>query len=318
MPEPDRRGTADNPTTTAVPLPSGRVAEITAVIPTHNRPELLSRALASVRSQTYPAAEILIVDEASDPAVASWLVGTDAEVIRHETPRGPATARNVGAARAHGSHVAFLDDDDIWLERKLESVVQALEAHPTAGAVFHQFAPCRGLTLGTTEHVLLDDPLARMLGPRPPHSSALVVARDIHLAVQFDSGYEAAEDLDYNVRLAAATHVVEILDVLACSQSRDEGPSEIAIETRIRARERFRAQHAHLFTSDRFERHHQMQLAHLHRRAGHRTEAIRRFASLTRQRPRDIAPWKGLISSLLPPGWSVELGTKWRGFRGMR
>lgn len=299
----------------ALPYDRPHLIQISAVIPTRNRPELLRAAVDSVRRQTVPAIDIVIVDEGSDPPVNTWLSDPDIAIVRHETPRGPAAARNTGAARSHGSHIAFLDDDDVWLDQKLEMVARCLSANPAVGAVFHQLGDWGRVTSGTVECVLLEDPVARMLGPHPPHLSTLVVARHVHSAVQFDSAYQAAEDLDYNVRLAATTAVVEIRAVLACSQPRTEGPSDIAIQTRIEAREHFRAQHAALFTEPAFERHHRLQLAHLHRRAGHSIEALRRFASLTRHAPRDVAAWKGLVSSLLPLEWSIRIGSRWRKIR---
>jgi glycosyltransferase involved in cell wall biosynthesis len=48
---------------------------------------------------------------------------------------GPAAARNAGVRHAHGQFVAFLDDDDLWLPRKLQLQRDYLDEHPECAAV---------------------------------------------------------------------------------------------------------------------------------------------------------------------------------------
>jgi cellulose synthase/poly-beta-1,6-N-acetylglucosamine synthase-like glycosyltransferase len=83
--------------------------------------DLLRRAVRSVRSQTAPALEILLVVDHC-PAMLSRAreLGDDVRVCANVEPRGLSGARNTGVAAARGDVVAFLDDDAAaapdWLE----------------------------------------------------------------------------------------------------------------------------------------------------------------------------------------------------------
>ena len=103
---------------------------VTAVITTHNRLDLLQRAVQSVLAQTYPAMELVVVDDASTDGTAAWC-----EVqpfcfihIPPEESRGGNHARNVGIEAARGEYVAFLDDDDRWLPEKIRKQVEVAQA----------------------------------------------------------------------------------------------------------------------------------------------------------------------------------------------
>jgi glycosyltransferase involved in cell wall biosynthesis len=88
------------------PLP-----KFSVIIPTCNRPEYLSEAVASVITQTFSDFELLIVNDGDSP-VASPL---DPRVrILENSKRGAVAARNLGIEKSDGEFIAFLDDDDVW------------------------------------------------------------------------------------------------------------------------------------------------------------------------------------------------------------
>lgn len=107
---------------------------ISTVIPVYNNAVATARAVASVLRQSQPAHEIILIDDASRPelgaGLARRLAGCDGAVpIRYERlaeNAGPGLARHRGAALAGGSHVAFLDADDLWHRRKIEEVSRAI------------------------------------------------------------------------------------------------------------------------------------------------------------------------------------------------
>ena len=105
---------------------------ISVVIPTHNRAELLKRAVRSVLGQTYRNLEIIVVDDASsdNTQVAVESFGDNRiRYIRHQTNRGGAAARNTGIQVARGDFIAFLDDDDEWVPEKTEEQLKLLRAY---------------------------------------------------------------------------------------------------------------------------------------------------------------------------------------------
>jgi glycosyltransferase involved in cell wall biosynthesis len=113
---------------------------ISVIIPTHNRADLLPRAIGSVLSQSYKNLECIVVDDASadnGEAVVDQLDDDRLVYLRHETNRGASAARNTGIAQAKGEMIAFLDDDDEWLPSKLEKQVSLLKvAPPQVGMVY--------------------------------------------------------------------------------------------------------------------------------------------------------------------------------------
>ncbi|GAA4224946.1 glycosyltransferase family A protein [Actinomadura meridiana] len=101
------------------------------VLPTHDRPELLRRALESVLAQEYDGdLRAVVVFDRAEPDVS--LAGDRVEVIANTRAPGLAGARNSGIEHLGTDLVAFCDDDDQWLPGKLAAQVAALEAEPDA------------------------------------------------------------------------------------------------------------------------------------------------------------------------------------------
>lgn len=102
---------------------------VTVYIPTHNRCELLKRAISSVYSQTYKNIELLIVDDGSSDGTASWLKNLthesiDIKTFRQETAQGACVARNIALKHARGDFVAGLDDDDEFLPQRISYLIE--------------------------------------------------------------------------------------------------------------------------------------------------------------------------------------------------
>ncbi|MHB1231978.1 MAG: glycosyltransferase [Burkholderiales bacterium] len=103
---------------------------VSVIVPTHNRPDLLMRALRSIKAQSYPNIEIVVVNDAGVDVenIINWL-GKDANItsVRHGKNRGLAAARNTGLRVARGDIITYLDDDDIFLPDHVATVVDALQ-----------------------------------------------------------------------------------------------------------------------------------------------------------------------------------------------
>lgn len=103
---------------------------ISVIIPTYNRCDLLQRALQSVIAQTASAFEIIVVDDGSDDATAT-LVKQHKHIRYYYQPNGGVSAaRNLGIKQAKGDWLAFLDADDTWHPQKLQLQRAALVAAP--------------------------------------------------------------------------------------------------------------------------------------------------------------------------------------------
>jgi glycosyltransferase involved in cell wall biosynthesis len=123
-----------------------RLPSVSVVIPTHDRPELLLRAVETVLGQDYRGeVECLVVFDQAPPAPVPVEPGprrTLRTLANHLTP-GLAGARNAGALAAGGELLGFLDDDDEWLPRKLSEQVAAMHRH-RAPLVSCGIYVCRG------------------------------------------------------------------------------------------------------------------------------------------------------------------------------
>ena len=130
--------------------------DISVVIPTHNRVDLLSTTLRTALWQRDVSLEVIVVDDGSTDATASMIAGlreSRVRVVRHESPQGVSVARNRGAAEARASWLAFCDDDDLWAPDKL---ARQLAAGGASG---------RSWAYGGAVHVNLD---LRVLSGKPP------------------------------------------------------------------------------------------------------------------------------------------------------
>ena len=91
---------------------------VSVIIPAYNRDRYLAEAIESVLAQTYPAIELIVVDDGSSDRTAE--VAQRYALTYHFQPNGGiSAARNAGIALATGEFLAFLDSDDIWMLDKL-------------------------------------------------------------------------------------------------------------------------------------------------------------------------------------------------------
>ena len=97
------------------------VSDISVVIPTHNRCELLKRAISSVLNQTIRSKKIIVVDNGSTDNTYEMIYSLFPEITYiHEKRRGVSIARNIGIKNCNSPWIAFLDSDDAWEPQKLE------------------------------------------------------------------------------------------------------------------------------------------------------------------------------------------------------
>lgn len=110
--------------------------EISVVIPTYNRRELIVEAIESVLAQTYSDFEIIVVDDGSTDDTAERLrpyMNRVQYVVQRN--RGVAAARNAGIQLAQGEFICFLDSDDLWEPVKLEAQLRFTRDHPEYGLI---------------------------------------------------------------------------------------------------------------------------------------------------------------------------------------
>lgn len=113
---------------------------ISIIITTHNRLDMLKKAIESVKGQTYKTWECIVVNDASTDNTEEWLNDLCKD-DRFQTyfikvSQGGNHARNIGISLAKGKFIAFLDDDDIWLPEKIEEQVNIFNKDKKVGLVY--------------------------------------------------------------------------------------------------------------------------------------------------------------------------------------
>lgn len=101
---------------------------VSVIIPTHNRLDFLCEAVDSVLRQTFRDFELIVVDDGSSDRTSEEIPDRYpfVRLIRQEHA-GVSRARNRGAGSAAGEWIAFLDSDDLWVERKLSLQWEGLQ-----------------------------------------------------------------------------------------------------------------------------------------------------------------------------------------------
>ena len=189
---------------------------VSVMIPTHNRPEMLERALRSVLAQTYQDFEVVVVDDGSEVPVAPLvqrLGDPRVRVVRLDPNKGMGRARNVGIVATRGEWVAFLDDDDEWRPEKLSLQMARLDADddPKTAAVYCycEQIGSRGISRVRPKEPLPEgdvfEGLVKNLHSRS--TSAYVIKRSVLIEVgNFDPDMPRADDIELWFRMSEAGH----------------------------------------------------------------------------------------------------------------
>jgi glycosyltransferase involved in cell wall biosynthesis len=184
---------------------------VSVVLPTYGRPEYFESAVRSVVEQTYPAVELVVVDDASPEPVAPVLEEIETRAIgvtlvRHEENSGACAARNTGIDRAKGKYIAFIDDDDIWLNTKLERQVSVMESSDSEVGVVYtgQRYVKDGKTTSVRTPTISGDITAAILRgvPLSPFSCVLVDEAAVRAAGPLDERFPSWQDLEWYFRLS--------------------------------------------------------------------------------------------------------------------
>jgi glycosyltransferase involved in cell wall biosynthesis len=192
--------------------------EVSVVIPTYNRLEVLAEVLQALEfQQGAPTFEVIVVDDGSTDGTSNWLRNRTFRIplrVLTQENRGPAAARNTGVIVAQGQWVAFLGDDTVPSGGWLAAHREAHRRHGDGSLVavigytgWHQRMSLNPFLRYINEHglqfgyALIQDP------ENVPfnffYTSNLSLHRDLLLAEPFDLRfpYPAWEDIEVAYRL---------------------------------------------------------------------------------------------------------------------
>lgn len=221
---------------------------VSAVVTTHNRPELLKRALDSVAMQTYHNLELIVVDDGSQPSVQKVVEPYNevlsVQYIRNEEAMGACHARNKGIQIASGKFIAGLDDDDAWDKDRIEVLVNAYSdeyACVTSDTVM--VYPYKEAIWKKKKTIDLDTLLySNQVG------NQVLVRRNRLLAVGgFDPDLKAAQDYDLWIRLCQAYGPIKNVQQPLQTIYMDHEKERITDLTAFEGYLQFYAKHKHQF-----------------------------------------------------------------------
>lgn len=196
---------------------------ISCIVTTYKRPiEIVKRAIDSVVNQTYQDIELIVVNDAPDEYTLAEKIGKlleeytiSKQYIIHEKNLGACAARNTGMVYAKGEYLAFLDDDDEWLPKKLEVQISYMNCEEIA------LVYCSHYVIDKAgKKRLIEEPLARegrhsdefqqLLRENFIGSTSYPLLRTtaVKAVGEFTKGLKASQDHDLWLRIAKKYNIV--------------------------------------------------------------------------------------------------------------
>lgn len=193
---------------------------VSVIIPTYNGSTQLARAIESCLAQTYQNIEIIVVDDnppndiarkLTEKVMMRYSANSNVSYVKHETNKNGAAARNTGFQHSKGEYIAFLDDDDYYLPKRIELSVTFLERNPKYGGlivgaqinrkdgtVSSLLIPKQNLTV---RQLLLDEGI---IGT----GSNIFLRKEIIDEINgFDDTFERRQDIEFMIRVCNITKI---------------------------------------------------------------------------------------------------------------
>jgi hypothetical protein len=204
------------------------------IIPAFNAAATLARAIDSVRAQSWPAHEIIVVDDGSSDGTAE-IARQYGEAVRliQQPNSGVSVARNAGAAAATGDWLAFLDADDWYVPDRIKLHAEWIAEDPTLDFLTgdYEYRDAAGHLLGTSmaQHasgrMLLEqaagaercvmishEQIAAFVADHfgDTHTLSVPRARFVELG-GYPTGFKVCEDVHFLTRLVATSRRIGVI-----------------------------------------------------------------------------------------------------------
>jgi len=181
-----------------------KIPLVSIYMPTHNRLELLKRAVASIQAQTYKDFELLIVNDASTDGTAEYLdclAESDPRVRCFHQPnsQGACVARNLAIDEAKGEFITGLDDDDEFTAERLQTFIDAYDDN--YAFVCHGFFWHYGVKVREVDSEPMVISLEALLNYNFATNQIFTKTTKLQKIGGFDPAFVACQDYDTWVRM---------------------------------------------------------------------------------------------------------------------
>lgn len=198
---------------------------VSVIIPTFKRDYMLNNVLKSIDNQTHKELEILIIDdnfkdsqerEKTEKEVLKLkekYYNLDINYIKHEDNMGANSARNTGIDYSKGKYITFLDDDDLFVENRIEIMIEKLKEN-NADMVC---CSCRwiqketdeilrDISIASDKIVQIEDILTNnIIGG----TSLILLKKEVLVKIgKFDTKLSSCQDWDLYIRIALAGYKI--------------------------------------------------------------------------------------------------------------
>jgi glycosyltransferase involved in cell wall biosynthesis len=187
---------------------------VSVIIPCYNAERFLSETIESVLAQTYPAIEVIVVDDGSSDDTARVAQSYPVRLICQKNG-GVSAARTHGIRQSRGKYILFLDHDDRLLPGAVAVGVDVLEQNPDCSMAVgeHRYIGPNGEQLGCSnkrKRAVTKDHYLKLLEHNFVETpcSALHRRSSFFIAGMFDESLSGAEDHELYLRLARSSPII--------------------------------------------------------------------------------------------------------------
>jgi glycosyltransferase involved in cell wall biosynthesis len=200
---------------------STRESLVSVVMPVFNAERFLAEAIESVRAQSYPHWELVLVDDGSSDGscrIAQEFAARDARIraFRNERNLGIVRSRNRAFAEAdsRSEYFAILDADDVCMPDRLARQVAFLDTHPDHAVLGGNtlIIDETGAVVGERIYPASHEQIVREIGRHNPIANPTAMVRRSAIAEvgEFDERYPRCQDYDLWLRMAARYKIANL------------------------------------------------------------------------------------------------------------
>lgn len=213
---------------------------VSVVIPTLNRPQIVTKAVRSALAQTLNSIEVIVVVDGPDEQTVTELKKIDDPRLKVKSlPKnvGCADSRNAGVLESKGTWIAFLDDDDEWIVQKLElqlaAAERSLSSYPIIASRYldkatnrELFLPKRLPSIGENISEFLFVRKSLFERAELIQTSTFFTSRELLLKIPLTQGLRKHVDWDWLIRASNSDGVAvevlpEVLAIRFCDSERE-------------------------------------------------------------------------------------------------